>query len=78
MKYPKGMKAMLKELTKRFANQRDAGMFLAIILDLLDSLTKEGDKELRTIKLELNGFFQITYDFDKDEVVKTNPWEERQ
>ena len=75
MKYPKGMKAMLKELTKRFSNQRDAGMFLAIILDLLDNLTKEGDKELRTIKLELNGFFQITYDFDKDEVVKTNPWE---
>lgn len=53
-------------------------MFLAIILDLLDNLTKEGDKELRTIKLELNGFFQITYDFDKDEVMKTNPWEDRQ
>lgn len=78
MTYPKGMKTMLKELTKRFKDKRDAGMFLAIILDLLDNLTKDGDKELRTLKLELNGFFQITYDFEKDEVVKNTIWEERE
>ena len=68
---PKGLKPMFKTLTEYMGgNERDAGMLIAILIDLLDKFTKDGPRELRTLKMELNGFFSITYDFDKDEVIE--------
>ena len=69
-KHAKGLKPMFDALTAYMGgSERDAGMLIAILLDLLKALTKDGPRELRTMKLELNGFFSVTYDFAKDEVV---------
>ena len=63
---------MLQALENRFANPRDAGLFLALILDLLGKLNDQEQDytEMRTIEIVLNDFFRIKYDFTKDEVIK--------
>lgn len=70
MRKPKGLKPMFKALSEYMGGDRDAGMLIAIILDLFKEFTKDGPRELRTLKLELNGFFSVTYDFENDRVVE--------
>ena len=63
---------MLTALENRFQNPRDAGLFLALILDLLGKLNDQEQEytEIRTLEIVLNDFFRIKYDFIKDEVIK--------
>lgn len=65
---------MLQALENRFENPRDAGLFLALILDLLGKLNNQKQEytEIRTIEIVLNNFFRIKYDFIKDEVIEND------
>lgn len=73
----KALKPMFKTLEDMFTNERDAGMFLAIICDLLQASCKGVDQRiLRTITLTINGYFTAEYDFETDEVVMKNGGQE--
>lgn len=65
---------MLAALESRFQNPRDAGLFLALILDLLGKLNNQEQEytEIRTLEIVLNNFFRIKYDFIKDEVIESD------
>lgn len=64
---------MLSAIESHFENPRDAGLFIAMIADLLDKVISNDRTdmvEMRTIEIKINNFFSVKYDFIKDEVVK--------
>lgn len=66
----KHLKPMFKCLENMFTNERDAGVFLAIICDLLQACCKGVEqRELRTLTITINNYFTAEYDFETDEVV---------
>jgi hypothetical protein len=69
-KQRKMTKMMLKRLDAMLGEEF-SGLFLAIILDLLNEFVKGVDgRQLRTIEIKLNDFFSAKYDFEKEEMVK--------
>lgn len=71
--HAKALKPMIKCLTNMFTNERDAGVFIAIICDLLQACCKGVDQRtLRTLTLTINNYFTAEYDFETDEVVFKN------
>ena len=56
-----------------FKSERDAGVFLAIICDLLQASCKGVNQRiLRTITVTIKDYFTAEYNFDTDEVVMKN------
>lgn len=66
---------MLSAIESHFENPRDAGLFIAMIADLLDKVISNDRTdmiEMRTIEIKINNFFSVKYDFIKDEIIKEN------
>lgn len=66
----KKYKEMLKALDG-YLGEKDAGMFIAIVLDCFEKLLgKEDERELRTLEIKLNDFFSVKYDFESEKIVE--------
>lgn len=63
------IKKMIRHL-EDMLGEYDAGLFLSMVCDLLDTAVKGRDYlELRTLEIVLNNFFRVKYDFEKDDIV---------
>lgn len=71
--YRKQRKTALKPMFKcleQMLGKDDAGLFLAICLDLLQDCCKNvNQRQLRTLEIKINDYFSSKYDFESDEVV---------
>ena len=66
----KTIKPMVKAL-EAMLGKEDAGMFLAIMCDLLQDCVKGREQlNLRTIEIKINDYFSSKYDFEKEEIVE--------
>jgi len=72
--YRKQRKTALKPMFKcleQMLGKDDAGLFLAICLDLLQECCKDvNQRELRTLEIKINDYFSSKFDFEKNEVVE--------
>lgn len=55
---------------ENIVGDRNAGLLVACLGDLINELTCNDVCFLRTLEVTLNNFFSIKYDFEKDEVVQ--------
>ena len=68
-KQNKILKEMIKGLDFRLGEQ-NTGFLISMLIDCLDKLTKEGDKNMRTLEITINEFFSVKYNFEKEEFEK--------
>ncbi len=64
-KQNKILKEMIKGLDHRLGEQ-NTGFLISMLIDCLDKLTKDGDKNMRTLEIRINEFFSVKYNFEKD------------
>lgn len=68
-KQNKILKEMIKGLDFRLGEQ-GTGFIISMLIDCLDKLTKDGDKNMRTLEITINEFFSVKYNFEKEEFEK--------
>ena len=68
-KQNKILKELIKGLDRRLGEQ-NAGFIISMLIDCLDKLTVDGDKNMRTLEITINDFFSVKYNFEKEEFEK--------